>query len=400
MSGEQVINPPETEGHSADWAEEAVREAESHEDPELAQYALGGATLSLEEQVLQRIDRQRRRKAKIKEERITLAHGAGGKATHTLIDALFLESFRNPVLEAMEDQATLSVGGARLAFTTDSFVVHPLFFPGGNIGDLAVNGTVNDLAVGGARPLYLSAGFILEEGFPVADLQRIADSMAVAAAVAGVQIVTGDTKVVPKGLCDGVYINTAGIGVIERDITLGAGTVQPGDAVLVSGPIGDHGVTVMLARGELDIESDITSDTAPLAELIGVLLDATTGVRVMRDATRGGVATILNEVARASNVAIVVDERAVPTREEVRGASEILGIDPLYVACEGRLVIVVDGAETQTALAALRSHPLGEGAAVIGRVKDDPPTLVLLKTEFGGTRIVDMLVGDPLPRIC
>jgi hydrogenase expression/formation protein HypE len=300
----------------------------------------------------------------------------------------------------MEDQATLAVGGTRLAFTTDSFVVHPLFFPGGNIGDLAVNGTVNDLAVGGARPLYLSAGFILEEGFPVAELQKIADSMAVAAAVAGVQIVTGDTKVVPKGLCDGVYINTAGIGVIERDITLGAGTVRPGDAVLVSGPIGDHGVTVMLARGELDIESDIESDTAPLAELIGVLLDATTGVRVMRDATRGGVATILNEVARASNVAIVVDERAVPTREEVRGASEILGIDPLYVACEGRLVIVVDGAEAQAALAALRSHPLGEGAAVIGTVKDDPPTLVLLKTEFGGTRIVDMLVGDPLPRIC
>ena len=400
MSGEQVTHPPETEGHSADWAEEAVADAESHEDPELAQYGIGGPTLSLEEQVLARIDRQRRRKARIKEERITLAHGAGGKATHTLIDALFLESFRNPVLEAMEDQATLTVAGARLAFTTDSFVVHPLFFPGGNIGDLAVNGTVNDLAVGGARPLYLSAGFILEEGFPVADLQRIADSMAVAAAVAGVQIVTGDTKVVERGQCDGVYINTAGIGIIERDITLGAATVRPGDAVLVSGPIGDHGVTVMLARGELDIESDIESDTAPLAELISILLDATTGVRVMRDATRGGVATILNEVARASNVAIVVDERAVPTREEVRGASEILGIDPLYVACEGRLVIVVDGAETQAALAALRSHPLGEGAAVIGTVKDDPPTLVLLKTEFGGTRIVDMLVGDPLPRIC
>src|SRR5207237_156219 len=258
-----------------------------HEDPELGQYALGEQTLSLEEQVLARIDRQRRRKARIKEERITLAHGAGGKATHTLIDALFLESFRNPVLEAMEDQATLSVGGARLAFTTDSFVVHPLFFPGGNIGDLAVNGTVNDLAVGGARPLYLSAGFILEEGFPVADLQRIADSMAVAAAVAGVEIVTGDTKVVERGQCDGVYINTAGIGVIERDITLGAATVRPGDSVLVSGPIGDHGVTVMLARGELDIESDIESDTAPLAELIGVLLDATMGVRVLRDATGG-----------------------------------------------------------------------------------------------------------------
>jgi hydrogenase expression/formation protein HypE len=391
-------NEPETEQRSADWAEAAV--AEAAEDHELAQYQLGAATLTLEEQVLRRIDRQRRRKAKIKEERITMAHGAGGKATHTLIEALFLESFRNPVLEAMEDQASLTVGGTRLAFTTDSFVVHPLFFPGGNIGDLAVNGTVNDLAVGGARPLYLSAGFILEEGFPVADLQKIADSMAVAAETAGVQIVTGDTKVVPKGLCDGVYINTAGIGVIERPLDLGASTVKPGDSVLVSGPIGDHGVTIMLARGELDIESDIQSDTASLAGLIEVLLDATTGVRCMRDATRGGVATILNEVARASNVAIVVDERAVPTRDEVRGASEILGIDPLYVASEGRLVIFVDGEQADTALASLRSHPLGEGAAAIGTVKEDPPTLVLLKTEFGGTRIVDMLVGDPLPRIC
>src|SRR5207302_6969309 len=212
-----------------------VRDAASHEDPELAQYALGGATLSLEEQVLARIDRQRRRKAKIKEERITLAHGAGGKATHTLIDALFLESFRNPVLEAMEDQATLSVGGARLAFTTDSFVVRPLFFPGGNIGDLAVNGTVNDLAVGGARPLYLSAGFILEEGFPVADLQRVTDSMRAAAATAGVHVVTGDTKVVQKGKADGCYINTAGVGVVERDVSLGAAQAQPGDAIIVSG---------------------------------------------------------------------------------------------------------------------------------------------------------------------
>ena len=382
---------------SADWAEAAVAEAEDHE---LAQYKMGGKTLSAQEQVLERIDRQRRRKAKIKEERITMAHGAGGKATHTLIDALFLEAFRNPTLEIMEDQASLTVNGTRLAFTTDSFVVHPLFFPGGNIGDLAVNGTINDLAVSGARPLYLSAGFILEEGFPVADLQVIAASMAVAAEAAGVQIVTGDTKVVPKGLCDGCYINTSGIGVIERDLSLQAANAQPGDAVLVSGPIGDHGVTIMLARGELDIESDIESDTACLSELINVLLDATTGVRCMRDATRGGVGTILNEVARAANVAIVVDERSIPTRLEVRGASEILGIDPLYVACEGRLVIVVDGAEADAALAALRSHPLGAGASIIGTVKDDPPTLVLLKTEFGGTRIVDMLIGDPLPRIC
>lgn len=385
------------DGRSADWAEAAVQEAEDHE---LAQYELGGKTLSHEEQVLQRIDRQRRRKAKIKEERITLAHGAGGKATHTLIDALFLEAFRNPVLEQMEDQASLTINGTRLAFTTDSYVVSPLFFPGGNIGDLAINGTVNDLAVSGAQPLYISCGFILEEGFPVADLQLIAASMAEAAEAAGVQIVTGDTKVVQRGLADGCYINTAGIGVINRDVSLGAANVKPGDVVLVSGPIGDHGVTIMLARGELDIESDLQSDTANMAGLINDLLDATTGVRCLRDATRGGVATILNEVARASNVAIVVDERSVPVREEVRGASEILGIDPLYVACEGRLVCIVDGAEADAALAALRGHPLGQGAAIIGTVKDDPPTLVLLKTEFGGTRIVDMLIGDPLPRIC
>lgn len=292
------------------------------------------------------------------------------------------------------------VDGRRLAFTTDSFVVSPLFFPGGNIGDLAENGTVNDLAVSGARPLYLSAGFILEEGFPVEDLRRIVDSMAAAAAAAGVQVVTGDTKVVQRGKADGCYINTAGVGVLERDDTLGAGRARPGDAVLVSGPIGDHGVTIMLARGELDIESDVESDTAPLHELVEALLDATTGVRCLRDATRGGVATILNEVARASNVAIVVEESAVPVRAEVRGASEILGIDPLYVACEGRMVAIVDGAEAGAALDALRSHPLGAEAAVIGRVKEDPPTLVLLKTEFGGTRIVDMLIGDPLPRIC
>ncbi len=317
-----------------------------------------------EQEVLDRIDRARRRPAKVRDERITLSHGSGGKATHTLVEAVFLEAFRNPLLEPLEDQAVFQVQGSRLAFTTDSFVVSPLFFPGGNIGDLAVNGTVNDLAVSGARPLYLSAGFILEEGFPVADLRRIVDSMAVAADAAGVQVVTGDTKVVQRGKADGCYINTAGVGVLERPVSLSVANARPGDAVLVSGPIGDHGVTIMLARGELDIESDVESDTAPLHELVAALLDA------------------------------------VPVRPEVRGAGEILGIDPLYVACEGRMVVVVDGAQADTALAALRSHPLGESAAVIGRVKDDPPTLVLLKTEFGGTRIVDMLIGDPLPRIC
>jgi hydrogenase expression/formation protein HypE len=384
----------------AGWAEDAVREAERHDEDD-ALCTVGQDHLTKEQQVLQRIEVARQRKARIKEERITLAHGAGGKATHTLIDALFLEAFRNPLLEPLEDQAVLSVGGARIAFTTDSYVVSPIFFPGGDIGDLAVNGTVNDLAMSGARPLYLSCGFILEEGFPVADLQRIAASMAAAAQRAGVSIVTGDTKVVQKGKADGCYINTAGVGVLERPAELGAHRCRPGDAVIVSGPIGDHGVTVMLARGELEIESDVTSDTAPLHGLVAALLDAVPdGVRAMRDATRGGVATILNEMAKASNVAVIVDEDTVPVRPEVNGACEILGIDPLYVACEGRFVAVVDGEATEAAVAALRSQPGGEGAAVIGRVKDDPPGLVLLKTGFGGTRIVDMLVGDPLPRIC
>ena len=383
----------------ASWAEEAVNEAVS--DPELAQYPVGQEHLTKEQQVLARIDKARQRPARVKEERITLAHGSGGKATHTLIDAIFVPAFRNPLLEQLEDQAVFSVGGQRLAFTTDSYVVSPMFFPGGDIGDLAVNGTVNDLAMSGARPLYLSAGFILEEGFPVADLQRIVASMAAAAQEAGVVIATGDTKVVQRGKADGCYINTAGVGVLERPIELGAGRCRPGDAILVSGPIGDHGITIMLARGELDIEADITSDTAALHGLVDSLLDAVPdGVRALRDATRGGVATILNEMAVASGVAAVVDESSVPLRPEVTGACEILGIDPLYVACEGRLVAVVDGARADEALAALQAHPLGTGAAVIGRIKDDPPGLVLLRTQFGGTRIVDMLVGDPLPRIC
>jgi len=360
----------------------------------------GTAHRTREQQVLDRIERTRRRKAKVKEERITLAHGAGGKATQTLIEAIFLEQFRSAELEPLEDSARLTIDGTRLAFTTDSYVVSPLFFPGGNIGDLAVNGTVNDLAVSGATPLYLSVGMILEEGFPVADLSRIAASMSAAAKAAGVSIVTGDTKVVQRGKADGCYINTAGVGVIRGEGELGVATVKPGDAILVSGMIGDHGVTVMLARGELDIAADLNSDTAPLNDIIAKLLDAVPGVRAMRDATRGGVATVLNEVARAAEVAVILNEAAVPVRTEVRGACEILGIDPLYVACEGRFVVVVDGAQADAALEALRAHPLGADAAIIGRVAEDPPGLVLLNTSFGGTRIVDLLVGDPLPRIC
>lgn len=388
----------------ANWAEQAVADAEAeqtHAHP-------GSRHRGREEQVLDRIAKARARKPRIKEKRITLSHGAGGKATHTLIEAVFLEAFRNPVLEQLEDGASLRLPGSgsdpmagRLAFTTDSYVVSPLFFPGGDIGDLAVNGTVNDLAMTGARPLHLSAGFIMEEGFPVADLARIVASMAAAAQAAGVQIVTGDTKVVERGKADGCYITTAGVGVLERPFTLSAGSARPGDRVLVSGPIGDHGITVMLARGELDISADIGSDTAPLHEITAALLDAAgDGVRCLRDATRGGVATICNEVATASGVAVVLDERSVPVRPVVNGASELLGIDPLYVACEGRLVAVVDPGRADAALAALAGHPLGDGAAIIGTVGDDPPGLVLLKTSFGGTRIVDLLVGDPLPRIC
>ncbi|SCL33996.1 Hydrogenase maturation protein, carbamoyl dehydratase HypE [Micromonospora rhizosphaerae] len=382
-----------TTERTAEWAERAVAEAEATTDRETGR-------LSPEQQVLERIERARRRAPKIRESRVTLAHGAGGKATHTLVEGLFVEAFRNPTLEALDDGAVLSVGGGRLAFTTDSYVVSPLFFRGGDIGDLAVNGTVNDLAVSGARPLYLAAGFILEEGFPVADLQRIATSMARAAECAGVQVVTGDTKVVQRGKADGCYINTAGVGVLERPVTLGTSRIRPGDAVIVSGPIGDHGVTIMLARGELDLEADLASDTAALHGLVSALLDAAPGVRLLRDATRGGVATILNEVAQAARVAVVVDEAAVPVRPAVTGACELLGIDPLYVACEGRFVAVVDGAQAEAALAALRGQPLGDGAAIIGRVTADPPGMVLLHTAFGGTRVVDMLVGDPLPRIC
>jgi len=417
-------------GRGANWVDEALREHEEHaaaEEAAAEEVAAGdagagdagagdagagdagaasrtagraGTPSDREQQVLDRIERARRRRPRIREERITMSHGAGGKASRTLTEAVFLDAFRNPVLEPLEDAALLQVAGSRLALTTDTYVVSPLFFPGGNIGDLAVNGTVNDLAVAGATPLYLSAGFVLEEGFPVADLTAIVASMQAAAAVAGVQVVTGDTKVVERGKADGCYINTAGVGVVEHDLALGAATARPGDAVIVSGPVGDHGVTIMLARGELDIEADLSSDTAAMNGMIAGLLAAVPGVRAMRDATRGGVATILNEVAVAAGVGVVVEEDQIPVRTQVRGAAELLGIDPMYVACEGKLVAIVDGQQADRALAALRAHPLGEQAAVIGRVRAEQPGIVQLKTAFGGTRIVDLLVGDPLPRIC
>jgi hydrogenase expression/formation protein HypE len=390
---------------SVGWVAEALRVHEEQAAEEEAGHSHRGSPQPLpgtvrEELVLERIDRARRSRPRVKEERITMSHGAGGKATQTLIEAIFLDEFRNPLLEPLEDAARLQVGGARLALTTDSYVVAPLFFPGGDIGDLAINGTVNDLATSGAIPLFLSAGFILEEGFPVADLTRIVRSMRAAAEAAGVSVVTGDTKVVQKGKADGCYINTAGVGAIEHDLDLGVANARPGDAIIVSGPIGDHGVTIMLARGELDIEADMVSDTAPLNGLVASLLEATSGVRALRDATRGGVATILNEIAKSADVGVQVSENEIPVRDEVRGAAELLGIDPMYVACEGRLVAVVDGDAADHALAAMRAHPLGEQAAVIGHVTADPPGIVQLKTAFGGSRIVDLLVGDPLPRIC
>ncbi|MEV0387037.1 hydrogenase expression/formation protein HypE [Nonomuraea sp. NPDC050643] len=357
--------------------------------------------MNREQQVLDRIERARRRKPVVREERITLAHGSGGRATQVLIEAVFLEAFRDPLLASLEDGATLCLGDTRAAFSTDSFVVSPLFFPGGDIGDLAVNGTVNDLAMCGARPRYLSAGFILEEGFPVADLRRIAASMADAAAAAEVSIVTGDTKVVQRGRADGCYITTTGVGLVERPLTLSASGARPGDAVLVSGPIGAHGAAIMLARGDFDIQAPIVSDTAPLHGIVAALLDAVPeGVRTLRDATRGGVATVLNEVATASNVGVLLEETAIPVRPEVTGVCELLGLDPLYVACEGRFVAVVDAAHAPRALDALRAHPLGAESGIIGTITAEPPALVLLRTAIGGTRVVEVLVGDPLPRIC
>jgi hydrogenase expression/formation protein HypE len=393
------------EAASATWVAEALREHEAETQRESTRFEHHGSPQPLagtvrEELVLERIDRARRARPRVKEDRITMSHGAGGKATQTLIEAIFLDAFRNPLLAPLEDAASLQLNGTRVALTTDSYVVSPLFFPGGDIGDLAVNGTVNDLSVAGAVPLYLSAGFILEEGFGVAELTRITASMQAAAQRAGVQIVTGDTKVVEKGKADGCYINTAGVGVIEHDISLGVANARPGDVVLVSGPIGDHGVTIMLARGELDIEADVTSDTAPLNGLVAALLAEAPGVRALRDATRGGVATILNEIAAAAGVGVLVAEDDIPVRPEVRGAAELLGIDPMYVACEGRLVAVVSPQDADRALAAMRAHPQGGDAAIIGTITAEPPGIVQLKTAFGGTRIVDLLVGDPLPRIC
>lgn len=356
--------------------------------------------------VLQKIDRTRqarRHKFYLRDEKITLSHGSGGKATHNLIEGVFAPAFSNPLLDAMDDAATFAVDGTgqRLAFTTDTYVVNPLFFPGGDIGRLAVHGTINDLAMAGAQPLYLSAGFILEEGFPIADLRRIVASMATAAKEAGIAIVTGDTKVVQRGKADGLFINTAGIGVVHNPWLVGQTQLQPGDKVLLSGSVGDHGIAVMLAREALDIETEVQSDTAPLHDLVATLFAAVgDGIHCMKDPTRGGVATALNEMALGSEVAIALDEQAIPVHAEVRGACEILGLDPLTIANEGKLLAVVAPEKAEAALAAMRSHPLGCEAALIGEIQADPAGMVFLRTDIGGMRVLDMLVGDPLPRIC
>jgi hydrogenase expression/formation protein HypE len=354
-----------------------------------------------QELVLERIESFRRRRPRLTDEVVTLAHGAGGKASAALVDAVFLEAFRNEALGQLGDGALLRLpSGEALAFSTDSYVVKPRRFPGGSIGHLAVHGTVNDLAMCGARPRWLSAAFVIEEGFGVEELKAIVADMAEAAASAGVTVVTGDTKVVDTGSADGLYITTAGVGVVPAGRRLSPDRVRPGDVVLVSGTLADHGVAVMLARGDLDLEADVSSDTAPLGDLVEVLLAAAPGTRWLRDPTRGGVGTVCNELAADADVAVVLQEAALPLRRPVVGACDLLGIDPLYVANEGKLVAVVAPEEADVALAALRAHPLGADAAVIGRIAAEPQRIVLLETAFGGTRIVDMLVGDPLPRIC
>ncbi len=340
--------------------------------------------------------------------RITLAHGSGGRAMQALIRDVFLSRFGGDGpggQTVLEDQARLPLAalaarGDRLAFTTDSFVVEPLEFPGGDIGKLAVCGTVNDLAVGGATPLYLSCSVIIEEGLDLALLERLVDSMAACAAEAGVAVVTGDTKVVPRGAADGLFFNTAGVGVIAPGVAPAADRARPGDVVIVSGPIGDHGAAITAARDDLGLDADIASDCQPLAALVQAMLATGADIHCMRDATRGGIATVLNEIAAASKLGINLCEPAIPLREPVRGLCELLGLDPLYLACEGRLLAVVSAADADVLLAAMRALPAGEGAAVIGTVHSERAGTVSLRSGFGGERLVDTLLGEQLPRIC
>jgi hydrogenase expression/formation protein HypE len=346
-----------------------------------------------------------RRGGRMRDTCITMSHGSGGKAMRALIEDVFVRAFDNPMLGALEDQAQIPLTdlvrhGDRLAFTTDTYVVNPLFFPGGDIGTLAVAGTVNDLAMSGARPLFLSCGMVLEEGLDVDILRRVAASMRRVADAAGVAIVTGDTKVVERGAADKLYVNTAGIGVVPCGVAISAGQARPGDVVIVNGVLGDHGTAILIARNQLALEADVSSDCQPLDGLVAAMLAVCPSVHCMRDATRGGIATVLNEFALASNVGIRIREDALPLGEAVKGACEILGLDPLYLANEGRLVAVVAAADADRVLTAMRAHPAGTGAVAIGEVTERPAGMVVLHTVFGGERIVDMLVGEQLPRIC
>jgi hydrogenase expression/formation protein HypE len=340
------------------------------------------------------------RKLDLKNGRIDMSHGSGGKAMAQLVDEVFVKAFANPLLEQRNDQAMFEVAAGRMVVTTDSYVVSPLFFPGGDIGSLAVHGTVNDIAMAGAKPLYLTVGFIIEEGFALKDLDRIVASMAEAARAAGVAIVTGDTKVVERGKGDGVFINTTGIGVVPPGVSPSGDRALPGDAVLVSGTLGDHGVAIMSTREGLSFETSILSDSAALHGLVAAMVAAVPGIHVMRDPTRGGLATTLNEIAHQSGVGMVLSEAAVPVREEVAAACELLGLDPLYVANEGKLVAICEPEDAETLLTVMKSHPLGADAAIIGTVREDSHRFVQLETTFGGKRIVDWLAGEQLPRIC
>ncbi len=331
---------------------------------------------------------------------ILLGHGSGGKLSAELVREVFLPALHNAILDRLDDQGIFAVGNQRLAMTTDSFVVKPLFFPGGDIGSLAVHGTVNDLAMGGAKPLYLSVAFIIEEGFAIEELRRIVKSLHRAAEDAGVQVITGDTKVVERGKGDGVFINTTGIGIVPQGLELSANRARPGDKVLLSGSIGEHGIAILAQREGLEFETTIQSDSAALHTLVAEMLAASNGIRCMRDPTRGGVSSTLNEIAEQSKVGIELEERTIPVREEVRGACELLGLDPLYVANEGKLIAIVAPEAADEVLRTMRRNPLGSGAQIIGTVTKDSQHLVTMRTSLGTTRIVDMLAGDQLPRIC
>lgn len=340
-------------------------------------------------------------RVRFRDTQIEMAHGAGGKATRRLVEGLIAPLFENEVLSRLEDSAVLELGGVRLALTADSFVVNPLRFPGGSIGKLAVNGTVNDLSAAGARPAVLLATLIVEAGLSAEVLRAEIEAMAAAADGADITIVGGDTKVVEHGKADGLYVTTAGFGLVDERVRLGEARVRPGDKVLLSGPIGDHGITILLARGDLDLEADLVSDSRSIWPFVEALIDrAADGLKWMRDPTRGGVASALNELARATRLGITISEESIPFRPEVRGACEILGLDPLHIANEGQLIAVVQASAANEALDAMRSVPDGEDAAIIGEVTETPAAAVLSRSSYGGTRVVDMLVGDPLPRIC